>query len=120
MRNRWLADENLDLVRDHFLTTTLTPPGGYDGATFETKPVLAFSVTLDIGPGAKQQPLHRDDYLYFHRHQDLTKSGYEVGTDMMMLMFVPAVKTTIENGATLVCRRPRSFLLPIDLEDGKQ
>ncbi|KAJ5140421.1 hypothetical protein N7448_003829 [Penicillium atrosanguineum] len=78
VRNRWLAEENLD------------------------QPVLAFSVTLDIGPGAQQQPLHRDDYLYFHTHRDLTQTGYQVGTDMMILMFVPGVETTIENGATLV------------------
>ncbi|KAJ5315854.1 hypothetical protein N7476_006161 [Penicillium atrosanguineum] len=102
VRNRWLAEENLNQVCDHFLKTTCTPPGGYDGATFETKPVLAFSVTLDIGPGAQQQPLHRDDYLYFHTHRDLTQTGYQVGADMMILMFVPGVETTIENGATLV------------------
>lgn len=66
---------------------------------------------MDIGPGAKQQPLHRDDYLYFHTHQDITQSGYKVGADMMMLMFVPGVETTIENGATLV--QLNHFALPV-------
>lgn len=102
VRDVWMQHSPLVRILNHFLTTKITPPGGYEGATFESKPALAFSVTLDIGPGAKPQDIHRDDYLYLHKHDDATQSGYLPGRDMMLLMFVPGVKTVVENGATLV------------------
>jgi ectoine hydroxylase-related dioxygenase (phytanoyl-CoA dioxygenase family) len=58
-------------------------------------------MTFDIGPGAKAQRLHRDDKNFHVDHEDQTKSGYRVGSDVMMSFMVSGVKTTFENWETL-------------------
>jgi ectoine hydroxylase-related dioxygenase (phytanoyl-CoA dioxygenase family) len=53
-----------------------------------------------IGPGASNQPLHRDDML--HHRYSLRKEppDYEIGQDSAIGFFISGKKTTKANGAT--------------------
>ena len=57
---------------------------------------------MEIGPGDKAQRLHRDDKNHHVDHVDQTSTGYRVGSDVSLSCLIPGVKTTKENGATLV------------------
>lgn len=61
---------------------------------------MAYSGTIDIGPGGKEQIMHRDDIIWhqMHKHQE----KYQVGSDVGIDLLVPGSKTTLENGATWV------------------
>lgn len=67
-----------------------------------TDAILSAATTLDVGPGVKQQDLHRDDYIWQQTHSAHQGHGYSLGSDIGMGLLVPGVKTTVENGATLV------------------
>lgn len=92
-------------VADHFVASSTTVFHGDTGkkVTYGSKPILSLSSVLDIGPGAKAQPLHRDDDLYYNKHEDLTQTGYKKGRDVGMAIMMPGVESTYEKGATLVC-----------------
>ena len=57
---------------------------------------------MEIGPGGKAQRLHRDDKNHHVDHEDQTKTGYRVGSDVSLSFLIPGVETSFENGATLV------------------
>jgi len=53
-----------------------------------------------VRPGAVGQRLHRDDKMYHTMHVDATQTGWQSGRDDGFGVFVPGIKTTVENGAT--------------------
>lgn len=57
---------------------------------------------MQVGPGGKAQRIHRDDKNFHIDHVDQTKTGYQIGSDLELSFLIPGVKTTPENGATLV------------------
>jgi ectoine hydroxylase-related dioxygenase (phytanoyl-CoA dioxygenase family) len=66
----------------------------------ESTPQLNNTVVFSIGPGARNQELHRDDMIH---HNHLTAIGadeYKIGRDTGIGLFVAGTETTRENGAT--------------------
>lgn len=61
-------------------------------------PQLNNTITFSIGPGARDQALHRDDAIH-HRYYPAVAS-HEIGRDAGLGMFVAGKKTTRQNGAT--------------------
>lgn len=94
-------------VWQHFLQTRSMPYHGDKIDEIVTDPIVSVSMTINTGPGAAAQLLHRDDMSWQIAHGDATQSGYSLGRDMCMAVLVPGVETTVENGATVV----RSSLL---------
>lgn len=64
------------------------------------KPQLSATTTFKVGPGGEGQPLHRDDILHYNWQSGATE--YEVGRDVMSVLFVALTQTTEANGATRV------------------
>lgn len=85
---------------EYFLSST--DPTWYDEkCTFYTShPLLSAAMGMDVRPNAAGQRLHRDDKMYHTRHVDATRTGWTTGRDDGFGVFVPGIKTTIENGAT--------------------
>lgn len=67
--------------------------------TVET-PITMASTMFAVGPGAKEQDLHRDDSIYFNKHLAIKPEEYEVGRDMSISFFIAGVDVTAANGAT--------------------
>ncbi len=101
-REQWLTRPQLTSVLNYFLCKTTTSFRDDERQTHTTYPTLTLSITLDILPGTKGQPLHRDDAQYQVEHRDQTQSGYRRESDVMMGVLCPGVETAIENGATLI------------------
>ncbi|KAL9576390.1 MAG: hypothetical protein Q9212_007137 [Teloschistes hypoglaucus] len=102
-RESWLQQEPLQKIFTHFLRTVTKPyhwvGDGYGELT--TNPILSAAATLDIGPGAKAQDLHRDDFIWQQTHSE-RRTTYTLGSDVGMGLLVAGVKTSAANGATLV------------------
>ncbi|KAL8658897.1 MAG: hypothetical protein Q9202_007382 [Teloschistes flavicans] len=102
-RETWLQQEPLRKILLYFLRTVTKPyhwvGDGY--GELATNPILSAAATLDIGPGAKAQDLHRDDFIWQQIHIE-TRSTYTPGSDIGMGLLVVGVKTSAANGATLV------------------
>lgn len=83
--NRFLAQENHFINGDKLAT-------GYSPAQHNSM------ITFDVGPGAKDQVLHRDDMLHHNiRHKmDKFEYGYETAVGTVLGL----TKTTKANGAT--------------------
>lgn len=101
-REHWLKSPLLMAVVNDILCKTTK--SFYDNVPqiTTTYPYLSLSLTMDILPGAKGQPLHRDDRAWHVDHQDQTKSGYKRGSDVSMAVLCPGLPTTAANGATLI------------------
>ncbi|KAL8764274.1 MAG: hypothetical protein Q9194_007133 [Teloschistes cf. exilis] len=101
-RESWLQQEPLQKILTHFLRTVTKPyhwvGDGY--GNLATNPILSAAATLDIGPGAKAQDLHRDDFIWQQTHSE-TRTMYTLGSDVGMGLLVAGVKTSAANGATL-------------------
>lgn len=68
-----------------------------------SKPQLNNSIAFSIGPGAKDQPLHRDDMCHLVRNEETDVYPEDAGQsrrDTAVGFFVAGKKTTRENGAT--------------------
>lgn len=61
-------------------------------------PQLNNTIVFSIGPGAKDQALHRDDPIH-HRYYPAV-AEHEMGRDAGIGFFIGGKKTTKENGAT--------------------
>lgn len=105
-REIWLQQPDLLQIINHFLRTVSQPYNFDDGVELVTDAILSAAATLDIGPGVKEQGLHRDDYLWQQTHAGREGKEYVLGPDVGMGLLVPGVKTTVENGATLVFPAP--------------
>ncbi|OKL57048.1 hypothetical protein UA08_07369 [Talaromyces atroroseus] len=62
------------------------------------KPQLNNTIVFSIGPGARDQSLHRDDQIHHQNHRAVAK--HEPGRDTGIGFFVAGKKTTRQNGAT--------------------
>jgi ectoine hydroxylase-related dioxygenase (phytanoyl-CoA dioxygenase family) len=90
-------------LRDQLLHMHITRTNNAGSDDMQTKhtdipPRLSLSVCFDMRPGAKQQPLHRDEDVWGTRHdtpfrrEDIRQIG----------ILIAGTKSTRENGATLV------------------
>ncbi|KAL5343422.1 hypothetical protein BJX70DRAFT_385559 [Aspergillus crustosus] len=101
VREKWIIDPLVRKLTSRFVDKTTSNYYGETKHTYTSEAICSIAMTFDIGPGAKAQRLHRDDKNFHVDHEDQTAAGYRAGSDVMMNMMVPGVKTTFENGATL-------------------
>ncbi|KAI9703844.1 MAG: hypothetical protein M1836_007616 [Candelina mexicana] len=86
-------------VGEHFLSSTLKYNWVGDKQELSTsRPQLNNTVVFSIGPGAKEQVLHRDDPIY-HTYNPAV-AEHSLGRDSGAGFFVAGKKTTRQNGAT--------------------
>ncbi|KAK4159046.1 hypothetical protein QBC43DRAFT_222943 [Cladorrhinum sp. PSN259] len=71
-------------------------------------PQLNNTIVFSIGPGARNQELHRDDMIHHNALKAITAEEYQMGRDTGIGFFVAAKRTTKANGATRFI--PRSHL----------
>lgn len=90
-------------VCDHFLTTRSWFWWGDDRKESVSRPYVHSCVASRIGPGAKAQGLHRDDYIHHNVHTEVP-APWDDERDMLretaVGLFVAGVDTRKENGAT--------------------
>lgn len=65
-----------------------------------SKPQLNTTIVFSIGPGARDQGLHRDDMIHHNVTKRMLPEEYTIGQDLGIGIFVAGKKTTKENGAT--------------------
>ncbi|KAL4876911.1 hypothetical protein BJY04DRAFT_222587 [Aspergillus karnatakaensis] len=87
---------------DHFLTTRSWNWWGKEWSESVSKPYITSTTALKVGPGAKPQPLHRDDYV---NHNFIVESSVwddekDYRQQIAMNMFIAGCKVTKENGGT--------------------
>ncbi|KAJ5935161.1 phytanoyl- dioxygenase family protein [Penicillium verhagenii] len=86
-------------VCDALLTSTLSTNWvGNDIEESISHPQLSNTICFSIGPGAADQPLHRDDDVHHHHLKAVGK--HEIGRDVGVGLFVAGKKATKANGAT--------------------
>lgn len=101
-RREWVGSDRLFDILNHFLSKTTTIFYDDVPTTHTTLPILSTAATIDVRPGAIGQRIHRDDKVHHVDHEDMTSTGYKLGSDVSMSLLVPGVESTEENGATLV------------------
>ncbi|KAJ9357901.1 hypothetical protein DTO027B9_2828 [Paecilomyces variotii] len=99
-REKWIIDPLIRQLTATFVDKTTQNYYGLTKHTYTSEAVVSVALTMEIGPGAKAQRLHRDDKNYHMDHEDQTGTGYRVGSDVELAFLIPGVKTTFENGAT--------------------
>ncbi|KAJ9299212.1 hypothetical protein DTO271G3_2834 [Paecilomyces variotii] len=99
-REKWIIDPLIRHLTATFVDKTTQNYYGLTKHTYTSEAVVSVAVTMEIGPGAKAQRLHRDDKNYHMDHEDQTSTGYRMGSDVELAFLIPGVKTTVENGAT--------------------
>lgn len=89
-------------VCDHFLTTRSWNWWGTERKETVSKPYIASTTALRIGPGAKAQELHRDDYIHHNYLEDLEVWQDEPNRrrETSVGLMVAATKVTRQNGGT--------------------
>ncbi|ODV82736.1 hypothetical protein CANARDRAFT_30592 [[Candida] arabinofermentans NRRL YB-2248] len=90
-------------VCDAFLTHKMSWWVGEELHTGVSKPQVNNSICFRIGPGASNQPLHRDDALHHPQYGYIDKYPEDLGTitrDDSIGFFIACSKSTKENGAT--------------------
>ncbi|RDW65656.1 phytanoyl-CoA dioxygenase family protein [Aspergillus mulundensis] len=83
---------------DHFLVTRSWNWWGDKWSESVSRPYLTSTVALRVGPGAKPQPLHRDDYVHHNVIAEAAEFDYrsQIGINVL----VAGCKVTKENGGT--------------------
>ncbi|KAH0847576.1 phytanoyl-CoA dioxygenase family protein [Fonsecaea pedrosoi] len=76
--------------------------------TSKSLPILDATTCFSVGPGAKDQPLHRDCMIHHNVLPEITAAEYKPGRDHTIDFFIAGTKTTKANGATRFV--PRSHL----------
>lgn len=98
---RIIGNELYQAVCDYFLSDTISAFWGCGEPTDSvSKPQLNNSIVFSIRPGARNQDLHRDDYIHHNHLTSITAAEYKVGRDANIGLFVAGKPTTKENGAT--------------------
>ncbi|KAJ9148689.1 Phytanoyl-CoA dioxygenase family protein [Pleurostoma richardsiae] len=87
-------------VYDAMLTTTTQSWNGDELNTCVSKPQLSATGLLAITPGAKAQPLHRDDMIHHADLPAITAEQYKIGRDTSVGLFVAGTRFHKANGAT--------------------
>ncbi|KAI1610495.1 hypothetical protein EDD36DRAFT_490737 [Exophiala viscosa] len=100
--NRFLMHPLYQAVADHFLTTRNHFWWGNSWKESVSKPQAHTGAAMCIGPGAKAQPLHRDDYLHHNVHTevDIWDDGRDRMRESAVGLFVAGSDTSVANGAT--------------------
>lgn len=112
VRNIWLVDSLIDRLTRTFVDKTTHNYYGSTRHTYTSRAIINTALTMSIGPGGKAQRLHRDDKNHHVDHIDQTKTGYRVGSDVLLACLIPGIDTSYENGATLAI--PGSHLWGMD------
>jgi ectoine hydroxylase-related dioxygenase (phytanoyl-CoA dioxygenase family) len=94
MHPLWVA------VADALLYTRSTMWMGQEKVELESRSQISANTALCVGPGAIDQPLHRDDAQYFNDVPATTVDKYEIGRERMLICMVACRRTTKQNGAT--------------------
>ncbi|KAL3427434.1 phytanoyl-CoA dioxygenase [Phlyctema vagabunda] len=99
-REKFFMHPLYQALGEHFLSST--DPTWYDQKChyYTSHPLMSAALGIDVRPNAAGQRLHRDDKMYHTRHADATSTGWTAGRDDGFGLFVPGIKTTVENGAT--------------------
>lgn len=87
-------------VTDAMLTKTTAAWNGAKLIESTSKPQLSATGLVAIGPGAKDQPLHRDDMVHHVEHPRITADEYKIGRDTSIGLFLAGSPYTKANGAT--------------------
>ncbi|KAL4928916.1 phytanoyl-CoA dioxygenase family protein [Aspergillus undulatus] len=89
-------------VCSHFLTTRSTFWWGDNLKESVSKPQITSCVAIEIGPGGKAQPLHRDSYIHHRKVPEIDEWDDERDKerDPTVGMFVAGCKVTRANGGT--------------------
>lgn len=87
-------------VCDTLLTSEFQSYLGQKLETSVSTPQLNNTIVFSIGPGAKNQELHRDDMIHHNYLTAITPDEYKTGRDTGIGFFVAGKKTTKANGAT--------------------
>ncbi|KAL4813822.1 hypothetical protein BDW67DRAFT_177639 [Aspergillus spinulosporus] len=83
---------------DHFLTTRSWNWWGDEWSQSVSRPYVSATSALRVGPGAKAQPLHRDDFV---SHNYIVESStFNYRQQVSITMIVAGCKVTKENGGT--------------------
>ncbi|EXJ86336.1 hypothetical protein A1O3_03287 [Capronia epimyces CBS 606.96] len=85
-------------VVDALLTSEVSSWVGDKNEASVSKPQLNNTIVFSIGPGARDQSLHRDDLIHHCQHRSV--AHHEMGRDSGIGLFVAGKKTTKANGAT--------------------
>ncbi|KAL4737688.1 hypothetical protein BDV11DRAFT_171765 [Aspergillus similis] len=89
---------------NHFLTTRTWNWWGDEWSESVSRPYISATSALRVGPGAKAQPLHRDDYV---SHNYIAESStFDYRQQVAITMLVAGCKVTKENGGTQGSDRP--------------
>ncbi|KAL3952728.1 hypothetical protein ACCO45_012671 [Purpureocillium lilacinum] len=99
-------------ICDELLSCSHQMVWGDQKQTASAKPILDATTCFSVGPGAKNQPLHRDDSLHHNHLSEITAPEYTNGRDELVGFFVAGTDTTKANGATRVI--PGSHLWGMD------
>ncbi|WAO91219.1 Hypothetical protein NCS54_00867900 [Fusarium falciforme] len=90
-------------ICDHFLTTRNSFWWGDKWKESVSKPQAHTGAAMYIGPGAKAQPLHRDDYLHHNVHTEVPApwdDERDKNRESAVGLFVAGTNTNKANGAT--------------------
>ncbi|KAL3433580.1 hypothetical protein BDV09DRAFT_186596 [Aspergillus tetrazonus] len=83
---------------NHFLTTRSWNWWGDEWSETVSRPYISATSALRVGPGAKAQPLHRDDYV--SHNYIIESSMFNYRQQVSITMIVAGCKVTKENGGT--------------------
>ncbi|RAH59465.1 phytanoyl-CoA dioxygenase family protein [Aspergillus piperis CBS 112811] len=97
-------------VCEHFLTSRRWYWWGDEKKMSVSKPYVHSCTAMRIGPGAKAQPLHRDDYINHRFHTEVGQwdDVRDMERESAVGLFVAGCRVTRENGGTQFI--PRSHL----------
>ncbi|KAJ5560298.1 hypothetical protein N7513_002697 [Penicillium frequentans] len=95
-----VADPLYQAVCAKLLTSQFKSYLGQKVEVCESTPQLNNTMVFSIGPGAKNQELHRDDMIHHNYLTAISAEEYKMGRDTGVGLFVAGKKTTRANGAT--------------------
>ncbi|KAL2068432.1 hypothetical protein VTL71DRAFT_16530 [Oculimacula yallundae] len=106
--NSMIMDPLWNYLTRSLLTSRHTSWAGQEQHTSVSLPQVSATIVFSIGPGAKDQVLHRDDGNSHNVLPEITIDQYKPARDETIGLFVAGSKTTRQNGATRFV--PRSHL----------
>lgn len=95
-----VANPLYQAVCDVLLTSRFTSYLGQKLEISKSTPQLNNTMVFSIGPGARDQPLHRDDMIHHNHLTAIIPEDYRIGRDTGIGLFVAGKRTTKANGAT--------------------
>ncbi|KAF4465157.1 Phytanoyl- dioxygenase [Fusarium albosuccineum] len=102
VRNHFLIHPLVKQLTAAFVDKTTKNWYGEKLHVHTSKAQLDQALSMEIGPGAAAQRLHRDDKNFHGEHTDRTQTGYRTGDDTAIGFLIAGVDVTADNGATMV------------------